>query len=74
VFEFILRVVGALWCSPPGEFALYFDVDRRTKNSAKIQHQQLELNGQKNFMGGRMYIDLGSLFVACDLNLNWWSY
>ena len=41
---------------------------------ARIQDQELELNGQKNFMGGRMYIDLASLFVACDLNLNWWSY
>ena len=41
---------------------------------ARIQDQELELNGQKNFMGGRMYIDLAWLFVGCDLYLNWWSY
>ena len=39
-----------------------------------LQHQQLELNGAKKFMGGRMHLDLASVVVASDLELNWWSY
>jgi hypothetical protein len=33
----------------------------------------LELDGKKKFIEGRMEVDLGSLFVGSDLNLNWWS-
>jgi hypothetical protein len=40
---------------------------------ARIQDQELELDDQKNFMEGRMHLDLGSLFVACELELNWWN-
>ena len=41
---------------------------------ARIQDQELELDDQKDFMEGRMDVDLGLLFVGCRLNLNWWSY
>ena len=62
-----------LWCSPPGEFAEYFDFDRRAKNSARIQDQELELNGGKKFTEGRMHLDVGCISVGKCLNLFWWS-
>ena len=53
---------------PQVDFALYFDFDWKGKNSARIQDKQLELNGQKKFMEGRMELVLGSVFVGSDLN------
>ena len=32
----------------------------------------MELNGQKKFVEGRLDLDVGSVFVGGDLNLNWW--
>ena len=39
-----------------------------------MQEKQLQLNGQGNFIAGRMVVYLASVIVACPLELNWWSY
>ena len=39
----------------------------------KVEGKQLELDGEENFMESRIDIDLVSVFVASELNLNWGS-